>query len=77
MITQKIASLDGSGYEAIQSSISKNTFPYLNMFSIQCRNNITVKDNKNRMNIANFINIYTNIYIPILYVTKMIQNKNN
>ena len=47
------------------------------MFSIQCRNNITVKDNKNRMNIANFINIYTNIYIPILYVTKMIQNKNN
>ena len=27
--------------------------------------NITVEDNKKRMNIANFINIYTNIYIPI------------
>ena len=32
------------------------------MFSMQCRNNITVEDNKKRMNIANFINIYTNIY---------------
>ena len=53
------------------------------MFSMQCsRNNITVEDNKKRMNIANFINIYTYIlyiyiYIPILYVTRMIQNKND
>ena len=38
--------------------------------------NITVEDNKKRMNITNFININTNIYIPILYVTKMTQNKN-
>ena len=44
---------------------------------MQCRKNITVEDNKKRMNIANFINIYTNIYIPILYVTRMIQNKDN
>ena len=42
---------------------------------------ITVEDNKKRMNITNFINIYTNIYIYIyiyiLYVTKMTQNKND
>ena len=30
-----------------------------------------------KMNIANFINIYTNMYIPILYVTSMTQNKND
>ena len=29
---------------------------------MQCRKNITVADNKKRMNIANFINMYTNIY---------------
>ena len=29
--------------------------------------NITVEDNKKRMNIANFINIYTNIYTYIIY----------
>ena len=33
------------------------------MFSMQCRKNITVEDNKKRMNIANFLNIYTNTYI--------------
>ena len=33
---------------------------------MQCRKNITVQDNKKRMNIANFINIYTNIYIYII-----------
>ena len=32
------------------------------MFSMQqCRKNIVVEDNKKRMNIANFINTYTNI----------------
>ena len=36
------------------------------MFSMQCRKNITVKDNKKRMNIPNFINIYTNIYTYII-----------
>ena len=36
-------------------------FPYLEMFSMQCRKSTTVEDNKKRMNIANFINIYTNI----------------
>ena len=43
--------------------------------------NIAVEDNKKRMNMANFINIYANIYIyiyiyiPILFVTRMAQNK--
>ena len=64
------------------SHFEKNIFSYLKMFSIQCRKNITVEDNKKRMNIANFINIYTYvyiyyIYIPILYVIRMTQNKNN
>ena len=38
------------------------------MFSMQCRKNITVEDNKKRMNSANFINIYiyTNIYTCII-----------
>ena len=51
------------------------------MFSMQCRKNITVEDNKKRMNITNFINIYTYkyiyIYIYILHVPKMTQNKND
>ena len=34
---------------------------------------ITVEDNKKIMNIANVINIYTNI--PILYLARMTQNK--
>ena len=34
---------------------------------MQCRKNITVEDNnKKRMNIANFINIYTKIYMYII-----------
>ena len=44
---------------------------------MECRKNITVEDNKNRINIANFISTYTYIYIPILYVTRMTQNKND
>ena len=66
MSTQNITSLDGSGYEAVQSLISQNSFSYLKMFSMQCRINIAVKDNKKRMNITNFINIYTNIYTYII-----------
>ena len=31
-----------------------------------CRKNITVEDNEKRMNIANVINIYTNIYTFII-----------
>ena len=29
---------------------------------MECRKSITVEDNKKRMNITNFTNIYTNIY---------------
>ena len=77
MSTQNTTSLDGSGYEAIHSLSSQNIFSYLKMLSMQCRRKITVEDNKKRMNITNFINSYTNIYICISYVTKMTQNKND
>ena len=66
MSTQNITSLDGSSYDAIHSSILQNIFSYLKMFSMQCRKIITVEDNKKRMDITNFINIYTNIYIYII-----------
>ena len=71
MSTQNITSLDGSSYEAIHSSISQNIFPYLKIFSMQCRKIIAVEDNKKRMNITNFRNIYTNMY------TYIICDKNN
>ena len=41
-------------------------FFHLKMFSMQCRKNITFGDNKKRMNIANFMNLYTNIYTNII-----------
>ena len=55
------------------TSISQNIFSDLKMFSMQYRKNITVEDNKQnkKMNITNFINIYTNIY------TYIICNKND
>ena len=59
-------SLDGSNKEATHSTISQNIFSYLKMVSMQCRKIITVKNNKKRMNITNFINIYTNIDIYII-----------
>ena len=62
MSIQNITSLDGSSYKAIDSSISQNIFSYLKMLSMQYRKIITVEDNKKRKYIANFINIYTNIY---------------
>ena len=77
MSIKNITSLDGSCYEVIHSSISQNIFSYLKIFSMQCRKIIIVEDNKKRMNICNSINIYIQVYIPILYVTKMIQNKND
>ena len=85
MSTQNTTSLDGSSYEAIHSSISHNIFSYLKMFNMQCRKNVTIEDNKKRMNIPNFVNIHTHththtyiyIYIPMLHVTKMTQNKND
>ena len=60
MSTQDITPLDGSSYEAIHSSVSQNIFSYLKIISMQCIKNITVEDNKKRMIITNFINIYIN-----------------
>ena len=69
-VTPLDGSCNGSCYEAIDSSISQNIFSYFKMFSMQCRKNITVEDNKKRMNIANFIYIYIYIYKYIyLYYT--------
>ena len=64
---RNITSLDGSCYKAIDSSSSHNIFSYLKMFSMLCTENITVEDNKKRMNIANSTNIYTNIYTYIIW----------
>ena len=56
------------------------------MFSKQYRKVITVEDNKKRMNITNlykymqiykYISIYMQIYITILYLTKITRNKND
>ena len=44
--TRNFTSLDRSCYEAIDPSISQNIFSYLKMFSMQCRKNIRVEDNK-------------------------------
>ena len=43
---RNITSLDGSCYKEIDSWISQNIFSYFKMFSMQCRKNITVDNNK-------------------------------
>ena len=43
-----------------------NFFSYLKMFRIQCRKNIAAEDSRKIMNIAYFLNIYTNIYTYII-----------
>ena len=63
---RNITSPDGSCYKVINSSISQNIISYFKMLSMPCRKNITVEDNKKRMNMANLINIYTNIYTYII-----------
>ena len=63
---RNIAPLDGSYYEAIDSSISQNIFSYLKIFSMQSRKNTTVEDKKKRTNVANFINLSTRIYTYII-----------
>ena len=49
------------------------------MFSMQFRKSITVEDNNKKMNIANFINIYTTIYTYTYVICdeNMTQNKND
>ena len=63
---RNITSLEGSCYGAIDSSILQNIFPISKCFTCNREKNITVEDNKKIMNIANFINIYTNIYTYII-----------
>ena len=46
------------------------------MFAMQCRKNITVEDNQKRVNIVNFIDMYTNICTYII-CDKNDQNKND
>ena len=65
--SKNIASLDGSYYEAIELSISQNTFSYLEMFSTQYRKKLQLKITKKQINIANLINIYTNKYTYIIF----------
>ena len=76
MTRKNITSLDELCYEAIDLTISQNIFTYIKMFRMQCRKNITVEDNKKRMHIAKFINIYIYIYI-YNYIYEMTQNKND
>ena len=72
-----ITSLDGWCYEVIDSSVSQNIFSYHKMFSMQCKKTLKLKIIKKRMNIASFINIYTNVYNYIFHMPGMTQNKNN
>ena len=44
----------------------KKVFHTSKMFSMQCKKNTTVEDQKKKMNIANFISIYTNTYTYII-----------
>ena len=64
--------------QSTDSSISQNTFSYLKMCSMRRKKKTSqLKITKKRVNIANlYIYIYTQIYIPILYVTRMTQNIN-
>ena len=55
----------------LTKQFQKKKNPYLKMFCMQCRKNIVIKDNKKRMNIANFTNIYTNI-CSYKYINKCI-----
>ena len=64
--SRNITSLNESCYKTIDSPLSQNVFSYQKMFRMQCRKNITVEYNIKRMNIANFINIYRNIYTCII-----------
>ena len=55
MSTQNITSLDGSSYEAI--NFTKYFFHISKCLACNAEKNITVEDNKKRMNITNFITL--------------------
>ena len=60
MNTQNITSLDGLCYEAVHSSISQNIHISKSL-AWNAEKALHLKITK-KMNITNFINIYTNIY---------------
>ena len=70
-------SLDGLGYEAIINFAQTIFFHLSKCLACNAEKNITLEDNKKRVNTTNFINIHIQTYIPILYVTIMTQNKND
>ena len=61
---KNITPINGSSYEAIDSSISQETFSCLKLLNMKCRKKNRAEDDKERMNIVNFIimYMYTNIY---------------
>ena len=64
---RNIVPLDGSCYEAIDSSISQNIFFGISKcLPCNAEKTLQLKIAKRRTNIANFINIYTNIYTYII-----------
>ena len=68
MSTQNIASL-------MDQAMKQSTRQFHKIFFHISEKLLQFRITKKRMNITNFINIQ--IYIPILYVTKMNQNKND
>ena len=75
---RNITSLDGSCYEAIDSSVyHKIFFRISKCLACNAEKALQLKITKKRTNIANFINIFIYIYIPILYVTRITRNKND
>ena len=64
---KNITPINGSSYEAIDSSISQETFSCLKLLNMKWRKKSRAEDDKERMNIVNFIimYMYTNIYIYI------------
>ena len=46
-------------YEAIDLSFSQKKMSYLEILSMQCKKTIRVEDNKKRMSIASYINLYS------------------
>ena len=69
-IPRIITPIDELCYEVINLSISQDIFSYLKMLSMQCRKNIRVWDQYSYA-------IYLYRYIPMLYVMRMTQSKND
>ena len=63
---RNITSLHGLCYKAIDSWVSQNMFSYLKCLACNAEKTLQLKITKKRLNIANCINIYTNIYIYIV-----------